>query len=430
MIQNKYGIFIACCVVCMTASANSWDKFVSVKSSSKKEAAPAVVSPAPVVPQKTETSYNKYVTKKEPLTTNKAPQQPVEKIIDQSPTVCEHSNVVVPQVSESTYKPEIVPPYEMDISPAPSAPIQQQTYQQAQQQLQQQQSHYRQPEENQYTQDVVYDENYSDEYAKAYSQWFDNDIRPVFYLRGGLIDETEFVGYGATEIALAEMKARLFKVVDFLPGASFDTWLFADGMYFIDNPGMSVLPDSLLAAGLDMGLWWRFTNGFSWEFRGAPGIYSDAAAPAFSCTGTLNLHYTMTDKFCLVLGATYRPEWDMEIFPNVGFIWQPSELVRIHAALPESRVDLFPRHVFNFFATFAWDNTTYWLDESESLLETVTFDAYRASVGATITLFDELELTAEIGTHLKHELKGDVKGEETVELDETTFIRATIGNSF
>ena len=56
---------------------------------------------------------------------------------------------------------------------------------------------------------------------------------------------------GATEIATLDLKLRLCNAMDFLPGATFDAWLFADGMYFLDDPGISALPDTLLAAGFD-----------------------------------------------------------------------------------------------------------------------------------------------------------------------------------
>lgn len=420
MITKKaLGIVALCCFTAIVVEANSWDQYVTIKPVASGSNQPTAVTPPATSQPTSAPSYNRYVTQSQPAPTPAPTQQRVEP--PPAP--------IVQAPAEPVYQPEIVPPYQPP-TVASTVPVQQQTREQAEQQLLVQQS---QQEDN--GEWGEYSGSYSSDFSmgssdKTYSQWFDNDIRPVYYFRGGLIEETQFGSYGVTEIAIADLRARLFKVSDFLPGGSLDAWLFADGMYFIDNPGMSALPDGLLAAGLDIGLWWRFTNGFSWELRGAPGIYSDPTAPEFSCTGTLNLHYTVSESFCFVLGATYRPEWDMEIYPNIGFIWQPSDLLRVHAALPESRVDLFPRHIFNFFATFAWDNTTYWLDNEESLPGTVTFDAMRASVGATITFFDNLELSAEIGTHLKHELKGDVKGEDTIDLDKTTFIRATIGNRF
>lgn len=415
MCNKKSILIVLCfCAASLTVNANSWDQYVTQKPTTSKVTPSKTITPVVVPAANQEASYNKYVTRSD--ASNAVPQNQA------------NNAAVAPAPQQPAYQPEIVAPYQQS-EVAPVVPVYQQTREQAEQALKQQQA--QQPANDQW---ADYNNSYTDSsYSsrnKTYSQWFDNDIRPVFYFRGGLIEETQFGEYGATEIAIADLKACLFDVTDFLPGASLDAWLFADGMYFIDNPGMSALPDALLAAGLDLGLWWRFTNGFSWELRGAPGIYSDPTAPEFSCTGTLNLHYTFSETLCFVVGATYRPEWDMEIYPNIGLIWQPSDLLRVHAALPESRIDLFPRHIFNFFATFAWDNTTYWLDNEDTLPGTVTFDAMRASVGATITFFDNLELSAEIGTHLKHELKGDVKGEDTIDLDKTTFIRATIGNRF
>lgn len=277
------------------------------------------------------------------------------------------------------------------------------------------------------------DENNSSEdlfLDKAYSQWFDNDIRPQFCFRGGYIEQTQFGRYGATEIATLDLKLRLCNAMDFLPGATFDAWLFADGMYFLDDPGISALPDTLLAAGFDVGLWWRFANGFSWEFRGAPGIYSDPAAPEVSFTATVNLHYTWSEQLCLFTGFTYRHDWDMKLFPNIGLLWQPNDAFRMLLAMPETRIDILPRHIVNFYGILSWDNTTYWLDSDVPSIETITFDAVRASVGATITLFDEYEFSTEVGTHLHHELKGCIQNEKTIELEKSMFIKAFVGSRF
>lgn len=427
MVNNKINsIIVLCCCVLVTANANSWDKFITIKPTNNK----AIESSRRIQPSSVQSnsSYNNnYKTNRKIENTVQQPTQQVQKTPYNTHTANVQPAQQKPVVTNPTYQPEIIAPYEMD-RPAYSH-VQEQTQQQAQQQLLQQRAQYQQ--QDQWEKDAQqYYPVEADGFNKTYSQWFDNDVRPVFYLRGGYIEETQFGEFGATEIATADLRARLFKITDFLPGASLDAWLFADGMYFIDNPNMTALPDGLIAAGLDVGLWWRFTNGFSWELRGAPGIYSDPSAPVFSGTGTLNMHYTLSESFCFILGATYRPEWDMEIFPNIGFIWQPSDQIRLHVALPESRIDLFPRHIINVFATLTWDNTTYWLDNEEPLPDVVTFDALRASVGATLTLFDDLELTAEVGTHLQHELTAEVKDADTIELDETTFIRASIGNRF
>lgn len=267
-------------------------------------------------------------------------------------------------------------------------------------------------------------------FDKAFSQWFDNDIRPQFYLRGGFVEETKFGKYGETEMATLDFKVRVYDAVDFLPGAALDVWVFGEGLHFLDNLDIPKFPDTLVSTGVNVGLWWRFANGFSWEFRSSPGIYSDISSPDFSYTGTVNLHYTFSEELCLLVGVTYRPDWDIEFFPQAGFLWQPNDAIRMLIAIPETRIDLLPRHIINLYGTLSWDNTTYWLDSDNVLPETMTFDAVRASVGATMILFNNYEFSAEFGTHLHHELKGGVMGEETIELDKTTFIRASIGSRF
>lgn len=275
--------------------------------------------------------------------------------------------------------------------------------------------------------DVFIEDSYSD---KAFSQWFDNNISPQFFLRAGLIEETQFGLYGKTDIGILDFKCRIFDAVDFLPGATLDLWVFGDGLYFFDNPNIQYFPDSLISTGVDVGLWWRFANGFSWEFRCAPGIYSETSAAKFSYTGSINLHYTWSEEICFLLGIMYRPDWDIELFPCAGLLWQPNDSVRLLLGVPQTRVDLLPRHIVNFFGIISWNNTTYWLDSNKNNVETLTLDAVRASIGATLTLFDDLELTAEFGTHFHNEFKSEGIGKETIDLDNSTFIRASIGNHF
>lgn len=266
---------------------------------------------------------------------------------------------------------------------------------------------------------------------KLYSQHFDNDIRPVRYLRAGFSPKTEFTGYGETDIAMADFKVRLFRAEDFLLGTSIDAWLFADAMYFVDNPNIKALPDGLISAGGDIGAWWRFENGFSFELRGAPGIYSDVTTPTFSMPGTANFYYTVCPELSLQLGVTYRPKWDQEIMPNIGLVWQPHDFLRVQAALPSSRIDLFPRHILNFYGTFDWRNTTYWLDdETVDLPKNLTFNEYVMAAGVTLCLFDQFELSAEVGTYLKKELKADVTTDDTIELSKEKFLRCMIGHRF
>ncbi len=275
-----------------------------------------------------------------------------------------------------------------------------------------------------------YEEDFAGyEMDDVYSQYFDNSFRPVIRLSGGYTEETQFGDYGATDIATAEFDARLFKVEDFL-NTCFDMWIFADGMYFVDNPGMDAIPDGLIAAGVDFGVWWRFINGFSLEFRVAPGIYSDVVEPQFSIPTTANLYYVLLPSLSIQLGATARWGWDMEVMPNVSFLWQPHDFLRVLGGVPYSRIDLFPGHILSFFGTFEWRNTTYALEDSDVLPDEVHFDEMLVSVGATICFMGRTEVSAEAGTYLKREISADVAEDSTVDLSEENFFRITLGSRF
>ncbi len=115
----------------------------------------------------------------------------------------------------------------------------------------------------------------------------------------GSVSETEFGPYGATDMAEVDLEFRLFRFDEFLWG-SFDAWVDAHAIGFIENPDMDALPDAVVDAALDIGQHWRFVNGWSTEVRAAPGIYSDVADPAFGVPVTLNFYFAVNPDLLLM----------------------------------------------------------------------------------------------------------------------------------
>ena len=240
-----------------------------------------------------------------------------------------------------------------------------------------------------------------------------------------------FGPYGTSDVIEVGIDIRLFKIEEFLAGA-LDARLFARATGFLDNPEMSNLPDALLGAGIDIGMAWRFINGWSTEIRVAPGIYSDIAAPAFGIPATLNFYYAATPHLSLQLGGTVRPGWDIPFMPNVSLAWQPSDELRIEAGVPRSQITLLTDYMISPFATFEWRNTTYALekDETKGTPEDLTLDEMLLTAGVAFSPLKNWTITAEYGAFLQRELSADVSENTALELSKESFIRVAIKGRF
>ncbi len=262
-----------------------------------------------------------------------------------------------------------------------------------------------------------------------YSQHLDADVRNVYAIGLAYVSETEFGPYGATDMAEADIEFRLFRFDEFLWG-SFDAWVDAHAIGFIENPDMGALPDAVIDAALDIGMTWRFVNGWSTEVRAAPGLYSDVAEPAFSIPLTLNFYYAVNPDLSIKLGGTVRPGWDIPFMPNVGVAWQPADVLRIEAMLPKSAVTLFPGYIASVFGTFEWRNVTYALADEPGTPEDMTLDDMLVTAGAALCPFGDYRIVGEYGVFLQRELSADVEENAAIDLSKESFIRVMIKGAF
>ena len=273
-------------------------------------------------------------------------------------------------------------------------------------------------------------EDVSGQYGDLFSQHLDAKRRPVYSYGGGYVAETEFGTYGVTDMAEANLEFRLFRFDNFLWG-HFDAWVVGHGIYFIDNPGMEAIPDGLIDAGIDVGLWWRFVNGWSTEIRAMPGVFSDVTQPTFGIPITLNAYYAFNPQLSLKLGATYRPGWDIPVMPSAGIAWEPVDFLRVEAMLPKSKITLFPDHVLSFFGTFEWRNVTYALsDDDPSMPDKLTLDDMLVTGGVALSPMGDYSIVGEYGVFIARELSADVEKDKAIDLSEESFIRVMLQGSF
>ena len=260
-------------------------------------------------------------------------------------------------------------------------------------------------------------------------QHLDQDPAPYFFSATG-VAETEFGDYGKTEMVEGSFGLKLARTDGFLWGW-LDIDLGAHAICFLDNPGMKAIPDALLEAWIAPAYTLRFDNGWAWRVSAAPGVYSACDAPAFGCPASLSLFYAPVDELSFEFGATVRPGWDVPVVPNVGLAWEPDDWFRLVLACPESRLELFPRHILSFFGTAAWRNVTYALDdEDESMPDALTLDDVYVSAGASLRFFGSFFLTGEFGTFLERELSADVDKDTSIDLSKEAFVRVCLVGVF
>lgn len=251
-----------------------------------------------------------------------------------------------------------------------------------------------------------------------------------FFLRGMLTTETEFGSYGKTDVAEGEIGFSLGKIDGFLWG-TLGLRGDAHAYWFLDNPGLDAVPDALLDLSITPCYTIRFMTGWSFAFSASPGIYSDPENPAFSCPFTINSYFAACPELSFLIGATFRPGWDIGFMPNLGLAWQPDEKFRLVLGCPESRIDIFPGHIVSFFGTVKWRNVTYALDdEIKGLPDSLTMDDIYATGGVSLRWFGSWYLMGEVGTFLERELSADVNKDKAIKLSKEPFVRISLQSVF
>ena len=276
--------------------------------------------------------------------------------------------------------------------------------------------------------------DYDDIRAQLHSQHLDENRRAPQSYSATFAPKTVFEGYGETGVGEFEADIRLFKfdltVADDIHIGQLDLWAFGHVTGFFENPDMSNLPDALLEAGLDVGYNVRFDNGWSWEIRAAPGVYSDVVSPTFGIPLTLNSYFAVDPALSFQIGATYRHNWAVPVVPNVGVAWQPVEEIRIEAGLPKSRVTLFGNYAISPFATFEWRSVTYGMSGKDGAPKDLTFEDMVMTAGVSVSPLLTWSISAEIGMFMHRHLSASVSENTTVNMSKDNFFRFAIKSSF
>lgn len=264
----------------------------------------------------------------------------------------------------------------------------------------------------------------------------DNPLDPVFSVNLGFIPESRLHGYGrSSALEIDGDWMDILSYSDVLSG-DIDADLCLRSIFFMDSAGIQ-LPNQVAQMDFDAGWTWRYVNGAVLQIRIMPGIYSDTENISsdslfvpFSVSGLR----AFAPELAGIVGLEVRPGFEREFMPLIGLDWKPSDIFRLSARLPESRLAVNINKNWTTYLGFAWRNTSFSLSESDSTgRDLMTYEDYRYQSGVTCKTRDDLQFTLELGRVFGRSIQfhdnASGSGDET-EIERSLYLRMGIGGPF
>ena len=265
-----------------------------------------------------------------------------------------------------------------------------------------------------------------------YSPFLDPPIEPLrwfslMYVPGAGTDRN------AEEVSLIELDSRynLAQWRNLLLG-DLNVNLRFKSLLFLDDAELAIMPTGLIELPLQADWTWRYLNGLSFQIGARPGLYADAEAlgDGLSLPFHTAFYYAVNPQLSWLLGAEVRPGWNLPLMPLVGLGWEPAETFRLILALPTSTA-LLQLGPIGLFGTAGWRNTSYGMSGEEGDPDLLTVEDIQLGGGLQIAFSERFNLRIEGGLLVNRSLVAENDaGEDTLDLDNTTYFRATFGGSF
>lgn len=201
---------------------------------------------------------------------------------------------------------------------------------------------------------------------------------------------------------------------------------------FANDANYPVMPTGLIELPLEAEWTWRFLNGFSWQMGMRPGVYADVEAlgDGFGIPFKGALYVAVTPEFSFMVGAEFRPGWNLVAMPLVGMAWEPADFFRLTLAAPQSTA-LIQVGPVGLFGTLAWRNTTFGMSGEDGDPDQLTLEDLQLGGGLSIAFTDSFRLTAEGGLLVNRTLLAeDDSSDDELDLDDAPYFRLTLGGSF
>jgi hypothetical protein len=261
----------------------------------------------------------------------------------------------------------------------------------------------------------------------SYSCQILDKIVPTYSLSLSYLPNSDFEGAGDTD--MIEMRAAWeFAYFRNVLGGDMDLHAEFEDTVFPSGAGVN-MPSQAGIVALDAGWTWRYANGVSLQTRLAPGFYTDmdeSGSDAFSMPVSVMVIRSFNRHISGLAGLEYRADFDTVVIPIFGIEWEISEMFRVEARIPESRLVCYMNPDWTAYGTFAWRNTSFMLEDSREMM---TLEDFRTTFGLSYRLSDTFMLAGELGRAFNRSVEFDEGGRET-DIDRTLFLRVGISGPF
>ena len=265
-----------------------------------------------------------------------------------------------------------------------------------------------------------------------YSPFLDPQVEPLrwfslMYVPGAGTDRN------AEEVSLIELDSRynLARWRNLLLG-DLNVNFRLKSLIFVDDAELVTMPTGLIELPLQFDWTWRYLNGLSFQIGARPGLYADAEAlgDGLGVPFHTAFYYAVNPQLSWLLGAEVRPGWNLPLMPLVGLGWEPAEAFRLILALPTATAVLQLGPV-GLFGTAGWRNTSYGMSGEEGDPDLLTVEDIQLGGGLQIAFSESFNLRLEGGLLVNRSLVAENDAaEDTLDLDNSPYFRATFGGSF
>lgn len=223
-----------------------------------------------------------------------------------------------------------------------------------------------------------------------------------------------------------------FEIVTFEDIISGDISLSFDPSltFFPNDAGIKHLPSMLVKLALDIDWIWRYTNGWSFELGGTPGIYADIdgfGSDMFAIPFRGIFYYAVDPTFSIKFGAECRLGWDQVIMPHVGLAWQPDDQFRLELAVPRTIANI-NVGIVDIFGKIEWQNATYAMAGGNDDLDDFTLNEWKLGGGVGIDISDSSRLILEGGLMFGREITVTKGSKEySTDVDSSVYLGIALG---
>ncbi len=269
--------------------------------------------------------------------------------------------------------------------------------------------------------------------AGGHCQILDYQSDPLYHVGVAYVPPSTFEGHGKTAFIEpeADWKFAYFRDV---AHADVDLNLRMRSVVFPETADIH-LPQQVAKVAVDAGFTWRLEGGTALQLRTSPGFYSDFKklnADGFYVPLSVALIHSFDPAFSGIVGFEARPDFMREVMPLVGVAWEISDVFRLEAMLPDSRLTCFMSRKLDAHVGFEWRSMTYTLNDEYNRKQ-MELEDFRTFLGITYRVSDQLVISGDMGNIFSRMVgfRDAYRGiGHELDIDSANWFRIVIGGPF